>query len=258
MSKDQALLTVSTTQHAYKTDQVSVNMAYNMKIKDAWGPICPQKDQPKKMMAPKTPKQQKMDPASKLKRLKAVNGTRGMERISTPYETKTLQLNLKTSLVGGNVQSFIPAPTITRSKSCSNLSGGKNISTGQAKIPFPPTGGAQLIGHFMSSCESIKVPRMKIGQPATEVGSHTKKHLFSLMPNPYRLNAGFRILTTQQIKEYNEAKVSEYQANQTKVIEDRQKVCKNAWLRKIKGLPIENFTKEGTIAAPELGDNVFI
>nr|XP_034960561.1 CMT1A duplicated region transcript 1 protein [Zootoca vivipara] len=256
LSGDQILLTVSTMQHAYQTDQVSANMAYNMQIKDAWGPAFLQKRLPRKTPAAPKPEQQKMDPASQLKRLKAARYTLGMEKISIPYETKTLQLSLKNSLLGSRVNSCIPPPTITRSKSCSNLARGGNISR-QAKMPSPPTMG-HVVGHFTSSVESIKVARMKIAQPDRDMIPRPPKLYFTHTPNPYRLNSGFRLLTTQQMKEYEEAKVNEYQAQKTKVIANREKECKNAWLRKIKGLPIDDFNKEGKVAAPELGENVFI
>ncbi|XP_062979317.1 F-box and WD repeat domain containing protein 10B [Elgaria multicarinata webbii] len=258
MSNDQILLAIGTMQHAYKNDHVSANMAFNMKIKDAWGPVPLQKDHPKVTLVLHSPKQQKKEPSTQLKELKAACGSIGIERISTPYETKTLQLNLKNSLLGGGVKSFIPAPTITRSKSCSSLLGEKKDSTSQAKIPSPPTTGVQIIGNFTTSSGCIKVPRMKIARPATEVSSPRTKLFFAHTPNPYRHNAGFRLLTTQQMKKYDEAKISEYQAIKTKVIANRKKECKNAWLRKIKGLPIDDFTKENKIAAPELGENVFL
>ncbi|KAF7249040.1 F-box/WD repeat-containing protein 10 [Varanus komodoensis] len=258
ISNDQMLLTIGTVQHVYKNDQVSANMAYNMKIKDAWGPAPPQKDQRKIIPAPPSPEQQKIDPPLQLKELMASGGSLGIERISTPYETRTLQVNLKNSLLGSSVKSSIPAPTITRSKSCSSLSGVKNAYTGHAKIPSPPGTGVQLIGHFTGSSESIKMPRMKIAQPGIGARSQPPKLFFTHTPNPLRQNTGFRLLTTQQMKQYAEEKISEYQANQTKVITNRKKECKNAWLRKIQGLPIDDFTKEGKISAPELGENVFI
>ncbi|XP_061472463.1 F-box and WD repeat domain containing protein 10B [Rhineura floridana] len=257
LSNDQLLLTVSTMQHAYQTDHVSANMAHNMKIKDAWGAVHLQKEQRQNILVPQNPEQQKMDPSTQLKRLKAARGILGMERISTPYEVKTLQLNLKNSLLGSSVKSFIPVPTITRSKSCNSLSGGKKKS-GQAKMPPPTTTRGKVIGHYTTSSESIKVPRMKIAQPDTDIATRRGKLFFVHSPNPYRLNTGFQLLTTQQMKEYEEAKIHEYQAKKTKVIANREKESKNAWLRKIKGLPIDDFTKEGKVAAPELGDNVFI
>ncbi|XP_025030629.1 F-box/WD repeat-containing protein 10-like [Python bivittatus] len=254
---DHILLTVSTMHHAYQHDNVSANMAYNMKITDAWEPVHPKKEQHKSSLSlslsPQSSKQKTTDPSAEMKQLKASGGTLGMERISSPYETKILQLNTKNSLLGGNVKSFIPPPTITRSKSCSSLSGRKAYR----KIPSPAA-ESTIIGHFTSSAESIKIPRMKIGQPDADTTSRRRKVLHAHIPNPYRYNSGFQLLTTQQMKEYEEAKIAEYQATKTKVIANREKVCKNAWVRKIKGLPIDDFTKEGRVAAPELGDNVFI
>ncbi|XP_060109115.1 F-box and WD repeat domain containing protein 10B-like [Heteronotia binoei] len=257
IAKDQVLLTISTMHHACKADHVTANMAFNVKIRNAWGPTQLQKAQLKKSLAPKSSKSQDMDPSTQLQQLKTTGGTLGINKISIPYETKTLQLNLKNSLLGDNVQSFIPAPSVTHSKSCSSLVGKKKTHSGHARISSPSVGGQPLIGFFTSSNEALKVPRMKIAQPDVEVVSHPKKHAYTYIPNPYRLNVGFRLLAPQQMKEYEEAKVFEYQANQTKVIADRQKECKLAWLRKIKGLPIDGFT-EGKTAAPELGQNVFI
>nr|XP_008102505.2 PREDICTED: CMT1A duplicated region transcript 1 protein isoform X1 [Anolis carolinensis] len=258
ITKDQLLLTLSTLHHAYKTDQISANMAHNMQIKDAWGPNHLEKKRSLKIQIPQSGKQEKTIPSTKVEDLKPAGGTVGMERISTPYETKTLQLNLKNSLFAGTVKSFIPTPTITRSKSCTSLSGEKKVCAGRAKVPSPPGVGGQLIGHFITTCDSIKIPRMKIGQPNAETSSRRGKLLYTYTPNPYRMNTGFRLLTTQQMKEYEEAKLSEYQANKTKVIANREKECRSAWLRKIKGLPIDDFTKENKVAAPELGENVFI
>nr|XP_060620495.1 F-box and WD repeat domain containing protein 10B [Anolis sagrei ordinatus] len=258
ITNDQLLLTISTLHHAYKTDQISANMAYNMEIKDAWGPNRLQKDRSIKIQIPQSEKQEKTSPSTKAEDLKPVCGTVGMERISTPFETKTLQLNLKNSLLAGTVKSFIPTPTITRSKSCTSLSGEKKVRTGRAKVPSPPDVGGQLIGHFITTCDSIKIPRMKIGHPNAETSSRRGKLLYTHTPNPYRMNTGFRLLTTQQMKEYEEAKLSEYQANKTKVIANREKECRSAWLRKIKGLSIDDYTKGNKVAAPELGENVFI
>ncbi|XP_077183645.1 F-box and WD repeat domain containing protein 10B [Paroedura picta] len=258
IAKDQVLLTISTMHHGCKADPVTANMAYNMQIKDAWGPTQLRKEQPKTTLAPKSPKPQDMAPSTQLQQLKAASGTLGINRISTPYETKTLQLNLKNSLLGENVKSLIPVPSITQSKSCSNLVGETKARSGHARIPSPPVGGQPLIGFFTSSKESLKVPPMKIAQPDTESVSQRKNDFYTYVPNPYRLDVGFKLLAPQKMKEHEEAKVLEYQANKTKVIADRQKECKIAWLRKIKGLPIDGFTMKGKTAAPELGQNVFI
>ncbi|ETE64942.1 F-box/WD repeat-containing protein 10, partial [Ophiophagus hannah] len=253
ISNDQVLLTVSTVHHAYQHDNVSANMAYNMNIKDAWEPVQPKKIQPKPILSSQSSKYKATDLANQVKQLKAAGVTLGMEKISSPYETKLLQLNTKKSLLGSTVKSLIPPPSITRSKSCSSLSRRK----GYFKISSSTATESNIIGGFTSSAESIKIPRMKIAQPDTNVTSRRRKFFHALSANPYRYNSGFQLLTTQQMKEYEEAKIAEYQATKTKVIANREKVCKNAWVRKIKGLPIDDFTKEGRTAAPELGD-VFI
>ncbi|XP_070595825.1 F-box and WD repeat domain containing protein 10B isoform X2 [Erythrolamprus reginae] len=254
ISNDQILLTVSTVHHAYEHDNVSANLAYNMNIKDAWVPVQPRKLQPKPSLSSQCSKHKAVDLANQVKQLKAAGVTLGMEKISSPFETKMLQLNTKNSLLGSTVKSFIPPPSITRSKSCSSLSRRKayfNISS-------PAGAKSNIIGGFTSSVESIKIPRMKIAQPDTNIILRRKKYFHGLTANPYRYNTGFQLLTTQQMKVYEEAKIAEYQATKTKVIANREKVCKSAWVRKIKGLPINDFTKEGKTAAPELGGNVFI
>ncbi|XP_010577791.1 PREDICTED: CMT1A duplicated region transcript 1 protein [Haliaeetus leucocephalus] len=82
----------------------------------------------------------------------------------------------------------------------------------------------------------------------------------SMLQNVYpsQSDNGFRLLTGKQKEAYEAATIAQYQAHQTKLMEDQQRACKKAWLRKIKGLPIDSFTEEGKIAAPELGLNTFI
>ncbi|XP_038227509.1 CMT1A duplicated region transcript 1 protein [Dermochelys coriacea] len=257
MSPDQILLTVSTLQHAYKQDQVSSIMMHHTKIRDVWGPSLCLQECPKKM-SHKIPKQEKKDQSTQLRHIKSASGSLIMKRISTPFETKRLQLNLKNALHGSAVHSFIPAPMIVRSKSCCSLPEEKNVRTGHGRATSLSEGGAQLIGHLTSSSESIKSTRMMIAQTKIEAGFRKESPLFLQTTNPYRMNTGFRLLTVKQMKMYEEATAVEYQAHRTKYIADQQKECRKAWLKKIKGLPIDNFTKEGKIAAPELGLNVYV
>ncbi|XP_034646153.1 CMT1A duplicated region transcript 1 protein [Trachemys scripta elegans] len=257
-SPDQILLTVSTLQHAYKPDQVSSNMLPLAKIRDVGGPRLGPQECPKKMLSYKIPKQEKKDQSTQLRNIKSASGSLTMKRTSTPFETKRLQLNLKNSLHGSAVHSFIPAPVIVRSKSCCSLPEEKKVHTGHGRATSLSEGGAQLIGHLTSSSESIKSTRMMIAQTKIEAGPRRESPLFLQTANPYRLNTGFRLLTVKQMKMYEEATAVEYQAHRTKRIADQQKECRKAWLKKIKGLPIDNFTKEGKIAAPELGLNVYV
>lgn len=66
------------------------------------------------------------------------------------------------------------------------------------------------------------------------------------------------LMTVKEEKEFAEAKMKEYEASVSTKEVDPGKASKAAWIRKIKGLPIDNFMKEGKTAAPELGQNVFI
>uniref|UniRef100_A0A8C8VQK8 F-box domain-containing protein n=1 Tax=Pelusios castaneus TaxID=367368 RepID=A0A8C8VQK8_9SAUR len=257
MPPDQILLTVSTLQHAYKSDQVSSNMIHNAKIKDAWGPPLRPQEHPKKVSS-KVLKQEKKDQSTQFRHIKSASGSLTMKRISTPFEIKRLQLNLKNSLHGSTVHSFIPAPAIVRSKSCCSLTEEKKFHAGHGRATALSEGGTQLIGHLTSSSESIKSTRMMIAQTKTEAGPRRESPLFLQTANPYRINSGFRLLTVKQMKAYEEATAVEYQAHRTKCIADQQKECRKAWLKKIKGLPIDDFTKEGKIAAPELGLNVYV
>nr|XP_025038204.1 CMT1A duplicated region transcript 1 protein [Pelodiscus sinensis] len=258
ISPDQILLTVSTLQHAYKPDQVSSNMMHNVKIRDAWGPPLRPQERSKKMATSKILKQEKEDPSAQLRYIKSASGSLPMKRISTPFETKRLKLNLKNSLHGSAVSSFIPAPVIVRSKSCCSLSEEKKVHTGHGRATSLSAGGGQLIGHITSSSESIKSTRMMIAQTKIESGFRRETPLFLQTANPYRNNCGFKLLTLKQMKMCGEATAVEYQAHRTKRIADQQKECRKAWLKKIKGLPIDDFTKEGKIAAPELGFNVYV
>ncbi|CAM4651555.1 F-box and WD repeat domain containing protein 10B [Caretta caretta] len=257
ISPDQILLTVSTLQHAYKQDQVSSNMMHHTKIRDVWGPSLLLQERPKEKTY-KIPKQEKKDQSTQLRHIKSASGSLIMKRISTPFETKRLQLNLKNSLHGSAVHSFIPAPVIVRSKSCCSLPEEKKVHTGHGRATSRSEGGAQLIGHFTSSSESIQSTRMMIAQTKIEAGIRRESPFFLQTTNPYRMNTGFRLLTVKQMKMYEEATAVEYQAHRTKYIADQQKECRKAWLKKIKGLPIDDFTKEGKIAAPELGLNVYV
>ncbi|EMP23730.1 F-box/WD repeat-containing protein 10 [Chelonia mydas] len=257
ISPDQILLTVSTLQHAYKQDQVSSNMMHHTKIRDAWGPSLLLQEHPKEKTY-KIPRQEKKDQSTQLRHIKSASGSLIMKRISTPFETKRLQLNLKNSLHGSAVHSFIPAPVIVRSKSCCSLPEEKKVHTGHGRATSRSEGGAQLIGHLTSSSESIQSTRMMIAQTKIEAGIQRESPFFLQTTNPYRMNTGFRLLTVKQMKMYEEATAVEYQAHRKKYIADQQKECRKAWLKKIKGLPIDNFTKEGKIAAPELGLNVYV
>ncbi|NXE51386.1 FBW10 protein, partial [Casuarius casuarius] len=257
MPPNQILLTVSTLQNSYKSAPVSSNIKHTPTVTEALEPPLHQQEHPEKMQIYKTPMQHEKDQTVQLQHMRSNSDSLTMKRISTPFETKRLQLKLINSLHGPTVKSSIPAPSIVRPKSYCGMLEEKKAHSGYGKVIPLPEAGVQLIGHFTTSSEPIKSTPM-IVQVKTETVSRKKKPFLQYAADPYRINSGFRLLTRKQKVAYQEATTVQYQANQTKLIEDQQKERKKAWLRKIKGLPIDSFTKEGKIAAPELGLNTFI
>jgi len=86
-----------------------------------------------------------------------------MQRISAPFETKTLQLKLKNSLHGPALNSSIPAPSVAHPQTCCLL-GEKKAHRGHGKVVPPPEDGVQLIEPFTASSEWIKSTRVMIAQ----------------------------------------------------------------------------------------------
>ncbi|KAM6377268.1 F-box and WD repeat domain containing protein 10B [Pluvialis apricaria] len=258
MSPDKFFLTVSMLQNACKAALTSSSIKHTAKVREAWEP--PQEHQqrcPKKVQLYQTPLQHKKDQAVQLQRVRPHSDSLTMKRISVPFETKRLQLKLKNSLHGPTVMSSIPAPSIVRPKTCGLLRE-KKAPSGQGKVIPPPEGGVQLIDPFTVSSELIKSTRAMTAQMKNEAVSRRKKPFTLYAADPSRSDSGFRLLTGKQKEAYEAAAVAQYQAHQTKLTEDQQRACKKAWLRKIKGLPVDFFTGEGKIAAPELGLNTFI
>nr|XP_031530693.1 F-box/WD repeat-containing protein 10-like [Vicugna pacos] len=72
------------------------------------------------------------------------------------------------------------------------------------------------------------------------------------------ITSAFMLWTVKEQKEYGEAMVKEYQARKPAGVVNPEKASKAAWIRKIEGLPIDNFMKQGKTTAPELGQNIFI
>ncbi|XP_010006567.1 PREDICTED: CMT1A duplicated region transcript 1 protein [Chaetura pelagica] len=75
---------------------------------------------------------------------------------------------------------------------------------------------------------------------------------------PSRRDNEFRLLTGRQKEEQEAAAAAQYQARLAKLTQEQERASKKAWLRKIKGLPVDSFTEEGKTPAPELGHNTFI
>ncbi|NWQ89170.1 FBW10 protein, partial [Burhinus bistriatus] len=258
MSPDKFFLTVSMLQKACKAAPLSSSIKHTAKVREAWEPPWEHhQHHPEKVQLYKTPLQHKKDQTVQLQRVRSDSASLTMKRISVPFETKMLQLKLKNSLHGPTVNSSIPAPSIVRPKTCGLLREKKPHSAHSEVVPLPED-GVQLIDPFTASSELIKSTRVMIAQMKNEAVPRRKKPFCVYAAEPSQSDSGLRLLTGKQKEAYKAAAAAQYQAQQTKLTEDQQRACKKAWLRKIKGLPIDSFTGEGKIAAPELGLNVFI
>ncbi|XP_047401505.1 F-box and WD repeat domain containing protein 10B [Sciurus carolinensis] len=244
ISPDRFLLTVSALQQAHNSGE----FAYyphrpQTKIIDAWGPEI---SYPRKVLNFKGKSIQHA-----VDQLRVNSRPIGVKRTSTPFEIQKLQPNLKKSLHSPRVQSTIPQPMIIRSRFPDRLKGEDHITSSIE-------GAVHSMGP-LTSMQVIKPNRML----APQLGMATlslkrEKPRFYTTLDPLRMNTEFMLLTVKEEKEYGEAMMKEYQAREPTRAADPGKARKAAWIRKIKGLPIDNFMKQGKTAAPELGRNMFI
>ncbi|KAM6344541.1 F-box/WD repeat-containing protein 10-like [Alca torda] len=258
MSPDKFFLVVSMLQKAWKAAHICSSVKDTVKVREAWEP--PREHQqcrPEKVQLYKTPLQHKKDQAVQLQRVRLHSDSLTMKRISTPFETKMLQLKLKNSLHGPTVNSSIPAPSIVRPKTC-GFSQEKKAHGGHGKIIPLLEDGVQLIHPITASSDLIKSTHVMIAQMKKDVVSRRIKPFCPYAADPSPSDSGFRLLTGKQKAVYEAAAIAQDEEQQTKLTEDQQRACKKAWLRKVKGLPVDSFTGEGKIAAPELGFNTFI
>ncbi|NXF63298.1 FBW10 protein, partial [Ciccaba nigrolineata] len=259
LSPDKFLLTTSMLQNACKAAPVSSSTEHTAKVGEAQEPPWePQQHHPEMVQIYTTPLQHKKDQTVQLQRVRSHSDPLTMKRISIPFETKLLQLKLKNSLYGPTVNSSIPAPSLVRPKTCRGLLRERKAHSGHGKVIPLPQDDIQFINPFTASSELIKSARVRIEQIKKEAVSGRKKPFCLYAADPSQNDSVFRLLTGKEKEAYEAATVAQYQAHQRKLTEDHQKACKKAWLRKIKGLPIDSFTGEGKTAAPELGFNTFI
>uniref|UniRef100_G3UG87 Uncharacterized protein n=2 Tax=Loxodonta africana TaxID=9785 RepID=G3UG87_LOXAF len=243
MSPDQFLLTVNALQQAHNSGTFAYPRRPQTQVIDAWGPSI---SHPRKVLSFKG---KSLQPA--VDGLRLINSTTVVKQTTIPLEIQKLQPNLKNSLHSPRVQSTIPQPTIIRSRLSGSFKGEEGVTSSLE-------GAARTAGH-LTSMHVIRPNRMV----APRVGTTTlclkkERPRFYTALDPFRMNTGFMLLTVKEEKEYGEAKMKEYQARESTRVADPEKARKTAWLRKIKGLPIDNFIKQGKIAAPELGQNTFI
>ncbi|NXB10736.1 FBW10 protein, partial [Cnemophilus loriae] len=246
MSPDKFLLTISTLQSSCKPAAVSPSTELSAKAREA-----PQQ-RPWKVPMSKTPLQHKEEQAAQLQRARLHSDSLTMTKISTSFETKMLRLRLKNSLHSSTVKSSIPAPCVVRPK-FGGLLQERKTPLGHGKDAPGPKDGDQLIDLCTASSELIQPTPGTAAQMRNEAARTIKP----FCPYGSRRDSGFRLLTAEQ--EVREAAVSaQHQAQQAKPTEDEERARRKAWLRKIKGLPVDSFTGERKTPAPELGHNTFI
>ncbi|KAM7035372.1 F-box/WD repeat-containing protein 10-like [Acridotheres tristis] len=246
MTPDKFFLTINTLQSSCKPAPVSPSPEFSAKAREA------QQQRPGKVPMSKTPLQHKEEQTAQLQRARLHSNSLTMTKTSTPFETKMLQLRLRNSLHSPTVKSSIPAPCVVRPKFCGSLREGK-IPNGRGKDAPGPKHGDQLIDLCTASSELIQ----PTPGPAAQMRNEDPRRIKPFWPYSSCRDSGLRLLTAEQ--ELREAAVAaQLQAQQAKPTEDKEGARRKAWLRKIKGLPVDSFTGERKTPAPELGHNIFI
>lgn len=243
MTPDRFLLTVNALQQVHNSEEFAYPHRAQTAIIDAWGPSIPY---PRKVLSFKGKSvQQAVD------QLRSSNLPTDVKQTNIPLEIQKLQPNLKQSLHSPRVQSTIPQPRLIRSRVSDSLRGEEQLTSS--------IDGTKRRAGPLTSMQVIKPNRMLAPRGGTATLTLKKERpRFYTTLDPLRMNTGFMLLTVKEEKEYGEAKMKEYQASESTKVVDPGKASKAAWIRKIKGLPIDNFMKQGKTAAPELGQNVFI
>ncbi|XP_012868552.1 PREDICTED: F-box/WD repeat-containing protein 10-like [Dipodomys ordii] len=182
-------------------------------------------------------------------KLKSSNPFLDVKQTNIPLKIQKLQPNLKNSLHSPSVQSTIPQPMII-----SRFYG----SLGKEPLTSSIEGAVRSIGP-LTSMQVIKSNRILVPQISTSTLPLKKERpRFYTNLDPLRTNTEFMLMTVKEEKEYEEAKIKAFKDSQSTKVVDPGKKSKAAWILKTKGLPIDDFMKQGKIAAPELGENVFI
>nr|AAI41213.1 Fbxw10 protein [Mus musculus] len=243
MTPDRFLLTISALQQAHNSEEFAYPHRPRPQVIDAWGPSIPY---PRKVLSLKGKSIQHA-----VDQLRSSNLPTGVRQTNIPLEIQKLQPNLKKSLHSPRVQATVPQPSLIRPKVSDSLRGDEHLTSS--------IDGTMRRAGPLTSMQVIKPNRMLAPRGGTATLSPKKERpRFYTTLDPLRMNTGFMLMTVKEEKEFAEAKMKEYEASVSTKEVDPGKASKAAWIRKIKGLPIDNFMKEGKTAAPELGQNVFI
>uniref|UniRef100_A0A6I8N683 Uncharacterized protein n=1 Tax=Ornithorhynchus anatinus TaxID=9258 RepID=A0A6I8N683_ORNAN len=256
VSPDQLLLTVGALQRAHGASEARSQALGRDHVRSAWEPAVLPRGRPGKVPSFRgPPPPEPRDPEG---RAEDISLTWGLKKITMPFEIQKLRPDVKHSLQGPDVRSHIPEPVLVRSRSCGSL---KNVPrraepSPLGRVGIPRDGEARLIGRLIG-LRAIQPEHMVIGTPWGTAPLPKERPRFTV-PDPYRVDGGFRLLTVREKEELRDSQLASFQAMMPKGPADPDRARRISWLRKIKGLPIDGFTKEGKTAAPELGRNLFI
>ncbi|NXY11306.1 FBW10 protein, partial [Pteruthius melanotis] len=245
MSPDKFLLTISTLQNSRKAAPGSSSTE-----------LPAQRQRPGKVPTSKTPRQHKEEQAAQLQRARLYSESLTTTKTSTPFETRKLWLRLQNSLHSPTVRSTIPAPCVVRPKVCGSLQE-RETPSGHGKDTAGPKDEDQLLDLCTASPELMQTAPGTAAQTRAEAARAIKPS----WPRGSRRDSGLRLLTAEQeLREAAEAaqQQAQQQAQQAKPTEAEERARRKAWLRKMKGLPVDSFTGERKTPAPELGRNTFI
>ncbi|XP_059524556.1 F-box and WD repeat domain containing protein 10B [Myotis daubentonii] len=243
MSPDRFLLTVNALQQAHHSGKYAYPHRTKSQVIDVWEPSS---SHPRKVLSFKGKSLQHA-----VDTLRVSHPPIDVKQTNISLEIQKLQPNLKNSLHDSRVQSSIPQPMIIRSRISGSLQVEDQVTSS--------IDGAVRSFRPLTSLHVIKANRM-VAPQVDMTTQPVKKERPCYCPalDPFRMNSEFMLLTVREEKEYEEAKLKEYQATKPTEVVNPERARKAAWIRKIKGLPIDNFMKQGKTAAPELGPNVFI
>ncbi|KAM4691176.1 F-box and WD repeat domain containing protein 10B [Rhinophrynus dorsalis] len=257
MTTDQMLLKVNAIHQSQKSNELGSNMEYNMRLRDVWGPPQTHQEHKRFVQPPQSRESQHEDPVTLLQQIKSSARPVEMTAVVTPFEVRKLALKRTETLHRSDIQSSIPSPTVVRPQTSDRYSKNKTTVAGLRRSASAVESAVQKTGKF-TSCETVQPLRM-IMRPNNNVTCQK-----SIMPeqvvsrNPFREKGELILLTVQQQEEYEAEKMSQYNKAEAQVQAGEDRERRKTWLMKVQGKNIADFTKEGRIAAPELGLNVFI
>ncbi|XP_040293475.1 CMT1A duplicated region transcript 1 protein [Bufo bufo] len=257
MSPNQILLKVSTIQNLQKADVIRSNMEYNSRIRDTWG-VTLAGDEQKTFISPfLQTESQNLDPVTLLQHLKSSAVPVDMRTVLTAFQIRKVGLKMKESLHSPKVHSTIPCPIIIRPQTSCDYRKKEKHNGVLRRSTSALDAGVKQIGLY-SSCQSVQPMRMIMGQNIKISIPKWKAPEQVVNIDPYRERSSFQLLTMKQLKEFQMQKTTQQKEEDAHVQATKSKESKKAWLKKIKGKNIDDFTKAGKIAAPEFGPDVFL